>query len=62
MGGNTSSRAIPTKEKEVKTQVEEKPDGRIAETRILIDRFVPVIRALDITPGSPDYGKVLVIR
>jgi len=50
------------KEKEARVEVEEQPDGRITETRILTDRFVPVIRALDVTPGSPDFGRVLVIR
>jgi len=50
------------KEKEARVEVEEKPNGRITETRILTDRFVPVIRALDFTPGSPDFGRVLVIR
>lgn len=43
-------------------EVEEKANGRITETRILTDRFVPVIRALDFTPDSPDFGRVLVIR
>lgn len=50
------------KEKEAKVEVEEKPNGQITETRILTDRFVPVIRALDVTPGSPSLGRVLVIR
>ncbi len=50
------------KEKEAKVEVEEKANGRITETRILTDRFVPVIRALDFTPDSPDFGRVLVIR
>lgn len=50
------------KEKEARTEVEEKPNGDLLETRILTDRFVPVIRALDFTPGSPDFGRVLVIR
>jgi len=50
------------KEKEAKTEIEEKPNGQITETRILTDRFVPVIRALDFTPDSPSFGQVLVIR
>ena len=50
------------KEKEAKVEVEEKSNGQITETRILTDRFVPVIRALDFTPGSPSFGQVLVIR
>ena len=50
------------KEKEARVEVEEKPNGQLTETRILTDRFVPVIRALDFTPGSPSFGRVLVIR
>jgi hypothetical protein len=50
------------KEKEAKVEIEEKPNGHITETRILTDRFVPVIRALDFTPDSPSFGQVLVIR
>lgn len=50
------------KEKAAKVEVEEQPNGRITETRILTDRFVPVIRALDFTPGSPSFGRVLIIR
>jgi hypothetical protein len=40
----------------------ERDDGSVAETRILTDRFVPVIRAWDMTPGSPTRGEVLTIR
>ncbi|MFF6503349.1 class I SAM-dependent methyltransferase, partial [Pseudomonas aeruginosa] len=40
----------------------EREDGSIAETRILTDKFVPVIRAWDMTPGSATRGEVLTIR
>ena len=50
------------KEKSLKTEYTENDDGSIAETRILTDRFVPVIRALDLTPGSSTRGQVLTIR
>jgi hypothetical protein len=50
------------KEKSLKTEYTERDDGSIVETRILTDRFVPVIRALDLTPGSSTWGQVLTIR
>ncbi|RTB44104.1 DUF6094 domain-containing protein [Pseudomonas aeruginosa] len=50
------------KEKTQATQFSEREDGSIAETRVLTDKFVPVIRALDMTPGSPTQGQVLTIR
>src|SRR5690606_19434955 len=50
------------KEKSLTTEEPERYDGSVAETRILTDRFVPVIRAWDMTPGSPTRGEVLTIR
>ncbi|CAJ2755388.1 hypothetical plasmid protein [Burkholderia pseudomallei] len=50
------------KEKTLQTEYTERDDGSIAETRILTDKFVPVIRAWDMTPGSPTRGDVLTIR
>jgi hypothetical protein len=50
------------KEKSLTTEYTERDDGSVAETRILTDRFVPVIRAWDLTPGSPTRGQVLTIR
>ncbi|MBF3494898.1 class I SAM-dependent methyltransferase [Burkholderia pseudomallei] len=50
------------KEKTLQTEYTERDDGSIAETRILTDKFVPVIRAWDMTPGSPTRGEVLTIR
>jgi hypothetical protein len=50
------------KEKSLATEYTERDDGSVAETRILTDRFVPVIRAWDMTPDSPTRGEVLTIR
>lgn len=50
------------KEKSLTTEYTERDDGSITETRILTDRFVPVIRAWDMTPGSSTRGQVLTIR
>ena len=50
------------KEKTLQTEYTERDDGSVAETRILTDKFVPVIRAWDLTLGSPTWGEVLIIR
>ena len=50
------------KEKTLQTEYTERDDGSAAETRILTDKFVPVIRAWDMTPDSPTRGEVLTIR
>ncbi|WP_186207384.1 DUF6094 domain-containing protein [Burkholderia gladioli] len=50
------------KEKTLQTEYTERDDGSVAETRILTDKFVPVIRAWDMTPGSATCGDVLTIR
>ena len=50
------------KEKSLSTEYTEKEDGSILETRILTDRFVPLIRAWDMTPGSSTRGQVFTIR
>jgi hypothetical protein len=50
------------KEKTLQTEYTEREDGSVTETRILTDKFVPVIRAWDMTPGSPTRGDVLTIR
>lgn len=50
------------KDKTLRREYTEREDGSLAETRILTDRFVPVIRAWDMTPGSPTLGDVLTIR
>jgi hypothetical protein len=50
------------KEKTLKIEYTQREDKSVAETRILTDKFVPVIRAWDMTPGSPTRGQVLTIR
>lgn len=50
------------KEKEVTTSYEETSRGERREIRTATDVFVPVIRALDFTPGSPTFGQALVIK
>jgi hypothetical protein len=50
------------KEKTQSTEYTEKEDGSIVETRTLTDRFVPMIRAWDMTPDSSTRGQVLTIR
>ncbi|MBC6957975.1 MAG: class I SAM-dependent methyltransferase [Lautropia sp.] len=50
------------KEKTLQTEFTERDDGTVAETRIFTDKFVPVIRAWDMTPGSATRGQVLTIR
>lgn len=49
------------KEKAHKTEFTEDEQGNVVEVRILTDRFVPVIRAWDMTPGSATRGSVLTI-
>ncbi len=49
------------KDKVRKTEFTEDADGNVSEVRILTDRFIPIIRAWDMTPGSPDRGRVLTI-
>ena len=50
------------KEKTTKIELEASDEGLMSEVRVLTDKFVPVIRALDMTPGSPTFGEVLVIK
>lgn len=50
------------KNKTLQTEYTERDDGSVTETRILTDKFVPVIRAWDMTPDSPTRGEVLTIR
>lgn len=48
------------KEKDTMVERTAREDGSIAETRILTDFFVPVIRGIDFTPG-PGYGQIVTI-
>lgn len=49
------------KDKVAKTEFTENKDGSIKETRVLTDRFVPVIQAWEMTPGSAQRGQLLTI-
>jgi tRNA1(Val) A37 N6-methylase TrmN6 len=49
------------KDKVVSVETEERDDGSIAETRVLTDRFVPMIRAIDFTEQTPGFGDVITI-
>ncbi len=50
------------KEKDVKVDVQVDAKGNATETRTLTDRFAPVIRVIDVTPGSNTFGEILMIR
>lgn len=50
------------KQKATSTEYRERDDGSMAETRILTDKFVPVIRAWDLTPASATLGRILTIH
>jgi hypothetical protein len=49
------------KDKVRKIEFTEDQDGNVSEVRILTDRFVPIIRAWDMTPGSTSQGRVITI-
>ena len=49
------------KEKDTAVEYEHLADGSVSETRILTDKFVPVIRAIDFTPGER-LGEIVTIR
>jgi hypothetical protein len=49
------------KEKSVRSEFDHAADGRVQETRIATDIFVPVIRGIDFTPG-PSFGNIVTIR
>ena len=50
------------KDKRVKVEMEERGKDKFAEVRIATDTFVPVIRAIDLTPSSESTGNILTIR
>ncbi len=51
------------KDKTVKEEHAFNADGDLTHTkRIHTDKFVPTIRAVDFTPGSPSFGKCLTIK
>ncbi|MHB0818448.1 DUF6094 domain-containing protein [Stutzerimonas stutzeri] len=49
------------KDKVRKTEFTEDEHGNVSEVRILTDRFIPIIRAWEMTPSSPNHGRVLTI-
>lgn len=48
--------------KEVSTSVQDDGDGNLQEVRTVIDRFVPIIKAIDVTSGSEQFGRILTIK
>ena len=50
------------KEKEVTVEFTEDDDGNVEEKRILTDRFVPIIKAIDVTSDAITYGDIFTIR
>ena len=49
------------KQRQRSSVVETDDDGNVTETVTLIDRFVPVINAIEFTPG-PNLGRIVTIR
>lgn len=49
------------KKKDVKITHNENEDGSVSEVRTATDKFVPVIRAFDFTPGE-SYGSIVTIQ
>lgn len=49
------------KEKTRKIEFTEDEEGRVTEVRTMVDKFVPVIKAWDMTPQSETFGCVLTI-
>lgn len=48
------------KQKSSQVLRETSPDGSVSETRVLTDKFVTVIRGIDLTPG-PELGQIVTI-
>lgn len=48
------------KQKSTQVMRETSDDGSVSETRVLTDKFVTVIRGIDLTPG-PDLGQIVTI-
>lgn len=49
------------KEKSEKTEITERDNGAVTEKRILTDRFVAIIKGIDVTPGDR-FGTIITIR
>jgi tRNA1(Val) A37 N6-methylase TrmN6 len=43
-------------------EITEDDQGQTREEHTFLDRFIPVLRALDMTPGSNQYGQVLTLK
>ena len=54
--GNTHKTKVTTE------HTEEKSDGSIQHVTVHLDRFVPSIRAIDLTEGCADFGSVITIK
>jgi len=50
------------KQKKVSIQQEERSNGEYCEVRTALDVFVPTIKALDFTVGSPQFGQIITIK
>ena len=50
------------KHKKESVNFEEIGDNKTREIRTSLDVFIPVIKALDFSPGSPTFGQVLTIK
>ncbi len=49
------------KAKDTQVLRETSADGSVSETRVLTDKFITVIRGIDLTPG-PELGQIVTIR
>ena len=50
------------KVKEMSLSFQEGDDGSVVETHSAIDRFVPVIKGIDVTEGTGSFGEVFTIK
>ena len=50
------------KEVNVSKRYKEDDEGHFTETTTYLDKFVPVIRAIDMTPQSDHFGETVTIR
>lgn len=50
------------KDKSLKVSYEPQEDGTSREVRTYTDKFVPVIRGIDMTPNSNTYGEMFVVK
>ena len=48
--------------REQSVSIQDDGDGNLQEVRTAIDRFVPIIKAIDVTPGSAQFGRILTIK